>query len=241
MSGLEWLRRRFGGLAGGFGRRAAASGDRVDAAQVFTGFFRRNKWGGRQSVSGTGSDAEQTRAIVQALPPLLQRLGVRSVLDVPCGDFAWMKQVDLSGIDYTGADIVAPLIEHNRRRYARPGVQFRVLDLTRDRLPAADLVLCRDCLVHLSFAQAQQALANIAASGARYLLTTTFAGRSGNVDIPTGKWRTLNLQQPPFDLPPPLELINEQCTEKNGRFADKSLGLWALDALRQKWARGPRD
>lgn len=107
-----------------------------------------------------------------------------------------------------------------------------MLDLTRDRLPTVDLVLCRDCLVHLSFAQAQQALANIAASGARYLLTTTFTGRSENADIPTGKWRALNLQRPPFNLPQPLELINERCTEKDGRYADKSLGLWPVADLR---------
>ncbi len=214
-------------------RRLPASGPDVDAAQLFTDFFRRNKWGGRHSLSGTGSDADQTRVIVQELPLLLRRLGVRSVLDVPCGDFEWMKRVDLAGVEYMGADIVAPLIDANRRRHARPGVEFQVLDLTRDRLPTVDLVLCRDCLVHLSFAQAQQALANIAASGARYLLTTTFTGRSENADIPTGKWRALNLQRPPFNLPPPLELINERCTEKDGRYADKSLGLWPVADLRQ--------
>ncbi len=223
---LARLWRRIGGRS-----PSPAGGPDVDAAQLFTDFFRRNKWGGRQSLSGTGSDADQTRVIVREL--LLRRLGVRRVLDVPCGDFAWMKQVDLAGIDYLGADIVAPLIEANRRCHARPGVEFQVLDLIRDRLPAVDLVLCRDCLVHLPFAQAQQALANIAASGARYLLTTTFTGRSENADIPTGKWRALNLQRPPFDLPPPLEIINEQCTEKDGRYADKSLGLWPLTALRR--------
>lgn len=225
---LARLWRRIGGRY-----PSPAGGREVDAAQLFTDFFRRNKWNGRQSLSGTGSDADQTRVIVRELPLLLRRLGVHRVLDVPCGDFAWMKQVDLAGIDYLGADIVAPLIEANRRRHARPGVEFQVLDLIRDRLPAVDLVLCRDCLVHLSFAQAQQALANIAASGARYLLTTTFTGRAENADIPTGKWRALNLQRPPFDLPPPLEIINERCTEKDGRYADKSLGLWPLTALRR--------
>lgn len=233
MSAFSRFRRRLGAVLAGGGQRPLRDGSGLNAESVFTDFFRRNKWGGRQSVSGTGSDAQQTRVIVQALPPLLRRLGVRSLLDIPCGDFEWMSRVDLAGIDYTGADIVAPLIEANRRRHARPGVRFEVLDVTRDRLPPVDLVLCRDCLVHLPLAQAQQALANIAASGARYLLTTTFSGRPVNVDIEIGKWRTLNLQQPPFGLPPPLELINEHCTEKDGRFADKSLGLWALDALRQ--------
>jgi hypothetical protein len=43
-------------------------------------------------------------------------------------------------------------------------------------------------------------------------------------DIRTGGWRTLNFQLPPFNFPPPLHLLNENCTEAGGKFFDKSLG-----------------
>jgi SAM-dependent methyltransferase len=198
---------------------------------VFDDFYRRNKWEGQTSLSGTGSDPAQTALIEAELAVLLREIGVRQLLDVPCGDFAWMQRIDLGGIDYVGGDIVAPLIEANRRRYRRPGVEFHVIDLVGGPLPAADLLLCRDCLVHLPLADAVRALRAVADADIDHVLLTTFAGRAANTDVPVGKWRPLNLEKPPFNLPPPQRLIVEGCTEKNGRFADKALGLWRRDDL----------
>lgn len=205
--------------------RPAAHESARDPQALFTEFYRRNKWRGL-SRSGTGSDAAQTGVLERQLGVLLRELGVRHLLDVPCGDFAWMQRVDLTGIDYLGGDIVPPLIDANRRRYGRAGVEFRVIDLLRHSLPAADLLLCRDCLVHLPLADGMAALRAVAASDIDYLLLTTFPGRPVNADIQAGKWRPLDLQRAPFVLPPPLRLVVEQCTEKDGRYADKALGLW---------------
>ena len=43
----------------------------------------------------------------------------------------------------------------------------------------------------------------MARSGIPYLLTTTFPGAAANEEIVTGDWRVLNLEAPPFGLPPP--------------------------------------
>ena len=65
------------------------------------------------------------------------------------------------------------------------------------------------------------------------MLTTTFPGTQTNADLgPEDIWRTLNLERPPFNLPPPVRLINEECTEDEGAYADKSLGLWLLQDLK---------
>jgi hypothetical protein len=93
-------------------------------------------------------------------------------------------------------------------------------------LPRADLVLCRDCLVHLSYAHTLCALNNIRASGSKYLLTTTYSGRDRNSDVPTGSWRPIDLQLPPFQLPAPIRLIDEECPLEG--FRDKRLGLWRV-------------
>jgi hypothetical protein len=198
--------------------------------EVFTDIYRNNKWSGSDSVSGIGSDAVQTKVIVERIPSLLAEIGAGSVLDIPCGDFFWMQGVDLAGVTYVGADIVQDIVDANMRRYAKPGVEFRRLDLTSDELPRAELVLVRDCLVHLSYEDIWRAIRNIRASGARYLLATTFPHRS-NTNIPTGRWRPLNLQAPPFDFPAPQLLINEGCTEADGKFTDKSLALWRVDDI----------
>ena len=91
--------------------------------------------------------------------------------------------------------------------------------------------MCRDCLVHLSFESAKRVLRNFANSDIPFLLTTTFFNHS-NSDFPDGtNWYPINLTLQPFNLPQPAILINEGCTEGNGEFSDKSLGLWVRESL----------
>jgi hypothetical protein len=106
------------------------------------------------------------------------------------------------------------------------------VDITSAPLPPADVLLCRDCLVHLSFSHAQAALRNILASDFTYLLLTTFPSRETNEDIPSGLWRPLNLEKAPFHFPPPTTLLVEQCSEESGAYADKALGLWRAHDVR---------
>lgn len=212
-----------------FARRAAA-GRVTSALEAFRHAYATNHWGSAESLSGPGASLDQTAVIRQQLPELCRRLNVRTLVDVPCGDFSWMALVDLGGIDYIGGDLLPELIEDNARRHAAPGRQFRVVNLLESILPRGDLVLCRDCLVHFSFTDIARAIHNLRRSGSTWLLTTTFPDEAVNEDIHTGDWRPLNLERPPFHWPPPAELINEHCTEGGGRFPDKSLGLWRLAA-----------
>jgi SAM-dependent methyltransferase len=201
------------------------------AEEIFTDiYYREYCRRGYESASGTGSDLAQTRQIVAALPLLFADHGVRSILDIPCGDFHWMRSVDLRGISYVGADIVRDLIAQNQQ-YATGDMTFQRMNLLEDPLPKVDLVFCRDCLVHFSVEDVFKALHNIAASGSRLLLTTTFPGRPRNAAIATGEWQPLNLAEDPFRLPPPVTLIAEGCTEVDGQYADKSLGLWKVSEL----------
>lgn len=206
--------------------------DGLDLAARFERIERTNLWGAATSVSGLGSEDPATAAIREELPVLLRRLGARSLLDAPCGDAGWIGRSKLD-VDYTGIDIVPSLIAANSARVARGELagRFRVADITRDALPQADLILCRDCLVHLSFANIARAVANFCASGARFLLATTFPEWDGNRDCEDGDWRALNMAKPPFNWPAPRELISERCEEGAGGWRDKSLGLWRLEEL----------
>ena len=213
-----------------FAKRAETGGP-PDALTAFRAAYHENLWRGRETPSGAGSSLAQTKAIARALPGLCQRYRVTSLLDVPCGSFHWMATVDLPGVRYTGGDIVPEVVAEAARRYATQDRQFRVLDLTQSPLPPADLLLCRDCLVHLSYAHIVSAVANIRRSDIDYVLTTTFTAENEFRDVVTGDWRPINLEMRPFSFPPPLELMLEQCTEQNGAFADKSLGLWRVRDL----------
>jgi hypothetical protein len=198
----------------------------------FERIFETNLWGAGSSRSGVGAELASTASLRERLPGFLEKLGIRSLLDIPCGDCSWLSTLELP-CAYTGADIVPRLVEENERRYGGPGSgrRFLRLDLTTDPLPPADLILCRDCLVHLSFRNVFRALANVRRSGARYLLTTTFLEHGENADIEDGDWRLLNLEHPPFRLPPPVDLLVEGCVEGDGAYADKALGLWDIARL----------
>jgi SAM-dependent methyltransferase len=197
----------------------------------FARIYQTNLWFDAESRSGTGSNLDETATLRASLPPLLRGLGARRLLDVPCGDFNWMRHVDLSGIDYVGGDIVESMIEANRERYESPARRFVRVDLTRGPLPDANVILCRDCLVHFSFANIIAAFRTMKASSAQYLLTTTFLNRQVNKDIVDGDWRPLNLVQPPFLLSPPHSVILEDCMEEGGAYADKALAVWRVSDL----------
>jgi hypothetical protein len=203
----------------------------VQRDDVFSTIYEENSWNDPESRSGAGSNLLQTVVVRRELPRLLAELSAHSLLDAPCGDFYWLSELDLGGVRYTGVDIVPQLIERNSVLYGREDRRFVVGDVVSDPLPAADVILCRDCLVHLPYDDVHAALANFVASGSRYLLTTTFTDRKRNYDKQAGGWRPLNLTAAPFNLPAPITLINEECTVENGSFADKSLGLWSLQGL----------
>lgn len=223
MLGNGGLRRVFSVIRG---KRKVILGD--DLAQRFTKIYQTHYWVDDESRSGGGSNLYATEKIRKAIPGLVVKYGVRSVLDIPCGDFFWFKEMKLELDSYLGGDIVVPLIAWVSKKYTSPTRSFRVMDLTKDVLPGCDLILVRDCFIHLSFEAIFAALKNILRSNILYLLTTHRANAPSNVDIEIGSCRALNLSAPPFNFPPALELIDDYAKGTMIR----QLGLWRIDDLR---------
>lgn len=63
------------------------------------------------------------------------------------------------------------------------------------------------------------------------MLVTIFADCEKNEDIVTGDWRIMNLTKEPFNLLEPELILNENCTEGDKTYTDKSLGLWEISDL----------
>jgi hypothetical protein len=198
---------------------------------TFTPFYTENLWGDSESRSGPGSNHTLTAKLRHELPILLQEIGARTLLDAPCGDFNWMKDTKLSLDLYWGIDVIPDLITRNRRLYGDLRTQFVLLDLTRDWLPDADVILCRDCFIHFSYRHIAAALRNFKSTRATYLLTNTYNEWRRNGNIRTGDFRHLNLLLPPFNFPPPLREIDEKYSEEQQEFFSKTLGLWKLADL----------
>ena len=192
-------------------------------ASVFTRIYQQNLWGERDSVSGPGSVFEATARITAQLPELWRSYGIRSLVDAPCGDCNWMSRIAPMLDRYTGIDIVETLIETNRVKY--PSLEFRCADLTRDALPKADAIHCRDCFQHLPTYLIVAALKNFESSGARWLLVTTNDDVAENHDTVIGGFRPINLQRPPFNFAPPVEAIAEDDLGRKMALWDLSAGL----------------
>jgi hypothetical protein len=197
----------------------------------FRRIYETNLWSDPQTRSGVGSNLDSTRVLRAELPRALRKLDARVLLDAPCGDLSWMQRVDLGSVAYIGGDIVPEIVAANQQRWGGANRRFIQLDLTRDELPDADVLLCRDCLVHLSYANIRAVFRNVARSAARYVLLTSFPGRGDNKDIEDGDWRPLDFGAPPFDLPSPVLTIVEECEEEGGAYADKSLCAWRVADL----------
>ena len=149
--------------------------------------------------------------------------GIRSVLDYPCGPVggvaAWKD------VAYIGGDPVRATARRNRRECRVPGASFRFMNIMYSRLPRVDLVVCRNIFTRLPCRDALEALRRLRASGAGWLLATTFPLLNANWDGALGDERPLNMTLPPFSFLEPLRILPDP--DANGR-TDRSLALWKL-------------
>lgn len=196
--------------------------DSDELTKIFSRYYRSNSWGDNETVSGVGSRLDATVNLRAQLPSLLERFEIRSILDAPCGDYNWFRHVERDGVKYLGVDIVAELVEQNRRRYSDPNTDFIQLDITREPLPQADLMICRDLLAHLSFKDIGRIFENILNSDIKYLLFTHHHECTGNNDTYSGGYRLLNLELFPFDFPEPLLTIDDWREDQ----APRKMCLW---------------
>ena len=101
------------------------------------------------------------------------------------------------------------MILKNRELYEEENTRFIKIDITQDRLPKADLWLCRDCLFHFSNEDILKTIKNFLESDINYLLTSSHIECRKNRNIRTGSFRLLNLELPPFSFNKPLFTIDD--------------------------------
>ncbi|MBS0379254.1 MAG: class I SAM-dependent methyltransferase [Proteobacteria bacterium] len=192
--------------------------------EIFSDIYRRNRWGGEQGElhSGSGSTEEHARRYAQTVNEFIRAHGIRSVVDLGCGDFRVARSLQREGLRYTGVDIVPDLIETNRRLYGSERVRFQCMNIIEERLPQAELCLVRQVLQHLSNAQISRVLANTRQYP--YVLVTEHYPASSNVralnlDKPCGEdvriydGSAVFLDAPPFDVEVAATLLDVDAGE----------------------------
>lgn len=195
-------------------RRARRRYGQMSLQETFSQIYTTNAWGGTPGsfVSGIGSTDGQAAQYAAMVREFIRAHGVRSVVDVGCGDFVIGRELQVEGVRYTGVDIVPALIERNQREFGKDGIEFKCLDVTTATPPAADLCLVRQVFQHLSNAQVEAALRHLSAF--RYLIISEhqptgvpFRDFQPNTDKPHGPDTRVHdrsgifLDQPPFNRP----------------------------------------
>ncbi len=171
---------------------------------------------------------EATEDVRRELPKLIRSYNIKTMVDAPCGDWNWMSSTDLRLEKYTGVDIVPELIADNTAKYGSHKTEFVAWNIVTDRLPSADLILCRDCLVHLSFQDIASVIENFKSTDSTYLLANTYPLIERNENLFTGLgWRRLNLQRTPFEFPEPMLMFPDCVSVDEGNF----MAMWRLSDL----------
>lgn len=182
--------------------------------------YERNLWRSSESRSGPGSTEAFTRCLRPRLEHWLAQHRIGSLVDAACGDFNWMRLVKFPArMRYHGLDIVPAIVAENAARYATETVSFAEGDVLKPGLPKADVYLCRDLFIHFPNAAVDQAIANMRASGSRFLVASTFPSVTTNRDTLFADCRLHNLA---LHLGEPIELLPDGAP---GKF----IGVWRLN------------
>ena len=168
------------------------------------------------SPNGPGASLALTVGLREELPKLWARHDIHSVLDVACGDWNWMRHVDLSGItNYFGWDVDEEMIDRCTAHAVRlaqetgeqPHTWFEVRNIADTDFPDVDCILAREILIHFPNDYIAAIIDRMHDGGARYLLTDNFPTTTNDFIYDPAKYtwmgymeRPVNLDAEPFGL-----------------------------------------
>jgi len=173
-------------------------------------------WGGSDFdfYSGTGSHhPEIADPYIEVVSSFLSSFeNPLVVCDLGCGDFNVGKQLTEYAKKYIAADIVAELIERNKKKFTGDKIEFLCLDIAEDNLPSGDCAILRHVLQHLSNAEILRIVPKL--TKFRYVIVTEHIPEGdfrANVDIISGQGIRLKKQSGVDLLAPPFNLkVKEQ-------------------------------
>ena len=215
--------------------------------EIFSGIYENYGFGSSESRSGPGSTLEETKLLREEIKKLIVKKGIKSVVDIPCGDFHWMKEIVFNFDSYIGGDIVEKAIETNNERYSNSRIKFIHFDLVNDTIPEGDLLIVRDVIGHFPLEDGKKIIENILKSKCKYLLSTTWANKRDNVwskcspgdvhreneGVDFGRFYPVNLMAAPFNFPEANIFLEEDVRVDNWDNGNrKVLALWDLQKVR---------
>jgi 2-polyprenyl-3-methyl-5-hydroxy-6-metoxy-1,4-benzoquinol methylase len=118
--------------------------------EIFTKIYDKKIWGG-----GSGSGSKMTADnlwFIDLLGAILDEHKIKKVVDIGCGDYNILKNIDWNGlgIEYNGIDCVEDLITFNNQEFGNEFIKFRKLDISKNPhlIQEYDLVILKDVIQH---------------------------------------------------------------------------------------------
>ena len=175
---------------------------RLALTNTFNHIYAEGIWGRDDTgkgISGSGSTLEITREYRAYVEDFMKTHAVKSVVDAGCGDWSFSSTMNWADASYLGVDIASDIVDADRKKYQRDTVRFQVGDITDD-LPAADLLISKDVLQHLSNTLVHDFIRNNLRTGKyKWVILTNDRGTK-NSDVESGGYRAIDLSAPPFDV-----------------------------------------
>ncbi|MFC3868125.1 methyltransferase [Helicobacter equorum] len=188
---------------------------------LFDIVYETNYWG---NGSGSGSSETLCQDYVAFLQNFFTTYNITSIVDAGCGDWQFSKNINFNGIKYQGFDVASFVINANTRAYAKENISFELYDGDFNKLPSADLLLCKDVLQHLPIAKIKEFIGIL--SKFKYALITNDIGKNNNTEILPTQGRTLDLRQEPFNLECSIVFEINENHPKNWGIESKPVMLW---------------
>jgi SAM-dependent methyltransferase len=156
-------------------------------------------WGGH---SGGGSHPYWNIDYRAFLERFIVLNGIRSVVDIGCGDWQFSRFINFGGIQYYGFDVVESVVKRNRALYSSENIRFDVMPLGSAEVPYADLLIMKDVLQHLPDAEIMRYKRELFCRYPRCLLSNSYSKfqTSRNVDVSYGGFRSLDLNASPYEF-----------------------------------------
>eukprot|EP00414_Alexandrium_minutum_P002662 CAMPEP_0113820062 /NCGR_PEP_ID=MMETSP0328-20130328/1051_1 /TAXON_ID=39455 /ORGANISM="Alexandrium minutum" /LENGTH=271 /DNA_ID=CAMNT_0000787995 /DNA_START=76 /DNA_END=888 /DNA_ORIENTATION=+ /assembly_acc=CAM_ASM_000350 len=167
----------------------------LSVEDTFTKIYATDAWG---KGSGAGSVPVHCLKWIEFVRQFIRKEKIESVVDLGCGDWQFSPYIyhDLN-VNYTGYDVVLPVIEANRRKWADQAYRFEHLEFSTHvpEIRDADLYILKDVLQHWSSARVSRFLNEVLTSkpSLRFVLLCNCAEPEDwpEDDIGDGGWRPL--------------------------------------------------
>jgi SAM-dependent methyltransferase len=186
------------------------------------------------ALSGAGSSKSITTNLCNELATIIQQYNIKNIVDCGCGSFNYLiPLVDFlhKNINsYIGIDIVDHIIDDNKK-YSNNKFNFIIDDIcSTDKIQNADLVICKEVLMHISTKLINDFFRNLKNRNVKYVLISSFRNEKSPPRVDgvsgLGVLFKINLFTNPYNFGGPLAVITESDVSD-----DAKLYMWKVSEL----------